>query len=339
MRKSFLWQAAVVAVGVCVHGLAEADEVLPRITAPLNGQVFEPGSVVQLRVDPGSSPTDNDAAVIAQLDMENSVLTRLPPPNYEAAWTLPTSFSGQLQLKAVVKTGLGLVETTPLSIIVRASESPESLSIHVPDSIYLGSEPTDIPAEISVRGKYFDGKDLPLTEAVTGTSYTSSEPSVVSVDPNGVLSPLDTGVSIITVSNGGVSATAGISVRSVALGLEDVVEVTASAGVTKSGFRQVLGTDRYSQQVTVKCIGQKPFAYPLSIVVSNLTPGVTLVSTFNYTRTITPIGSGIVRMIPGITNAPYFLMPGEVATGTLTFRNPFGVPLSYDARVFSGSKL
>jgi hypothetical protein len=64
---------------------------------------------------------------------------------------------------------------------------------------------------VDVEGVYSDGITRDITDA--GTTYVSSDPSVVSVDGEGKMRPHKLGEAVITVSNAGVTATIPVTVR------------------------------------------------------------------------------------------------------------------------------
>ena len=116
----------------------------------------------------------------------------------------------------------------------------DSLSIS-PDSFTLTS--AGETRQLTVTGTYSDGNTEDLTAASTGTTYTSSNPDVALVSPDGLVTAgTANGTAIITATNTGISASASVEVYiDVTL---PVVTITSPAdGVTLTSPQvTVLGT-------------------------------------------------------------------------------------------------
>ena len=80
-----------------------------------------------------------------------------------------------------------------------------------PDSFTLTTFSSS--AQLSVTGTWFDGTSSDLTGASDGTTYSTSDPTVASVGPNGLVTAIDTGTATISVFNSGLSAVASVNVQ------------------------------------------------------------------------------------------------------------------------------
>jgi len=68
---------------------------------------------------------------------------------------------------------------------------------------------------LSVTGLYDDGIGRTITSPATGTTYMSSDPSIVTVSAEGALQPEINGVATVVVSNGAVQDSIPVDVRGV----------------------------------------------------------------------------------------------------------------------------
>jgi hypothetical protein len=105
-------------------------------------------------------------------------------------------------------------------------------------------------------------------------------------------------------------------------------EVTSTVKAVISAFSLNRVTNLYSGTVTITNIGATPIARPISVVLTNLTAGVT--------------AAGAAGEAPGL--GPYYLAPGAAALGPkqsvavpVQFRNPSTLRITFTVRTFSGS--
>jgi hypothetical protein len=87
---------------------------------------------------------------------------------------------------------------------------------------------------------------------------------------------------------------------------------------------------RSVQTVTVKNISTTTIKGPISLVLDQLTAGVTLYKPTGYTSVMLPAGSPYL-------NATVNLAPGQSASFQLQFTNPGNIGFSYQARVLAGT--
>ncbi len=127
---------------------------------------------------------------------------------YEVSVTLPERASGTLTISARSNTYDGTRFTAhkaqPVTIIVRRSTPPDRLIVESSSDIITPRPANDRnPPRVSVKGIY-NGVEVTLNQSVTGTTYVSSDTSIVTVDSEGVLTPVSLGRAVITVENQGV---------------------------------------------------------------------------------------------------------------------------------------
>jgi len=115
-----------------------------------------------------------------------------------------------------------------------------------------------------------------------------------------------------------------------------IQDVTNQIQATFSGFRYNRLTKRYVQNVTITNITNIPIEAPVSIVLTNLTQGVSLFNATGTTTFVKPIGSPYRTVNVGSDN---ILAPGESVSTTLEFTNPNNLPISYDILVLAGASV
>lgn len=106
------------------------------------------------------------------------------------------------------------------------------------------------------------------------------------------------------------------------------VEVTSSISAIPSAFALNRLTQLYTGSVKLTNVGATPIQRPISMVLANLTPGVTATGTSG-----TAPGIGPYYLAPGTLA----LAPGESVTVPVQFSNPTNVRISFVTRVFSGA--
>jgi hypothetical protein len=106
------------------------------------------------------------------------------------------------------------------------------------------------------------------------------------------------------------------------------VDVSAQVRVTTSAFVYYRTTQTYRGTLTVTNISASPINRPLTIVLTNLTPGVTALNTAG-----TLPGQGPYYVAPG----PGTLNPGASVQVAVEFSNPANAKISFVAKTFSGT--
>jgi hypothetical protein len=115
-----------------------------------------------------------------------------------------------------------------------------------------------------------------------------------------------------------------------------IQNVTNQLQMTFSGFRYNRLTRRYVQSVTITNITGIPIEAPVSIILVNLTQGVSLFNATGTTTFIEPIGSPYKTVNVGNDN---ILSPGESVSVVFEFTNPNNLPISYNVLVLAGASI
>ena len=189
---------------------------------------------------------------------------------------------------------------------------------------------------IGVRGYYANDVYRNITLAALGTTYTSSDPAIVTVNPEGVLTPVSPGVTYIVVDHRGVKAFAQVEV----LGPDGAdlppTDQTAKVVIDAGGFRLDRASGRYLQSVTIQNTSALPLWFPLNLVVADLPAEVELRSANGLTKIVPPLGLPRTSLYYADAVRKDFFMPGDTLTVILSFVNNTGVPITYTPRVYSG---
>jgi hypothetical protein len=319
------------------------------ITSPAEGTVVRPGATVRVKVSVDTALVQPQVIEFLANISVPGIIGLLPPveiavPPYEADIAIPIDASGSMTIEAGGQTTGGESILGPkVKLYVIPDETPTHIEVNSTFLLKLPPTPgVPLPAgQISVYGyyggeirRYIGGALSPMF----GTTYTSTNPSIATVTPEGVLTPVAPGVAYVTVANRGVKAFAQVEV----LGPDGAdlppADQTAKVAVGASGFRLDRATGRYLQSVTVKNTSTLPLWFPLNLIVADLPPNVELrgEAKGGRTETITPLDTRYVYLRYADAVRKDFFMPGDTLTVTLSFVNNTGVPITYTPRVYSG---
>lgn len=297
-----------------------------RIVSPADGQEFAPGQAVTLEVDVSSSLQATDAQVSAQglgiLKTEDfqfqPVDGRAFLTHFKAGFVIPDHFAGSLVLEPGVFAGSpDVILGDALTIHVSPSTAPQEL-VFTNRNYFLS--PGQEETQIYVTGKFKGGTERDLTSPVTGTTYTSSDPAVISVDQEGLCRTAGRGMAVITVENRGVRGF-------VMFVVEDEqkpnasVDLTGRVSIARGSQREEENGLRIIQPVTVTNASNLPLTGPLWLKIDGLTEG----SRSN--------DGGIVPVsLPDGLN----LFPGQSVKLELTFLVWQDVKVDYTLKLFHG---
>ncbi|HEX9505585.1 MAG TPA: Ig-like domain-containing protein, partial [Acidimicrobiia bacterium] len=154
-----------------------------------------------------------------------SVLNRSAKVQADGSWVLPNvpSNIGRVRVRATcVDNGVTRSGQSDYFTITRngatkvpdilfddASPVPSRLDVTVADATFHSVGAT---AQLATRATYPGGATLDVTQALRGTNYTSSNPAIVSVSDDGLVTARAGGIAIITALNDGASGLLRLSV-------------------------------------------------------------------------------------------------------------------------------
>jgi pimeloyl-ACP methyl ester carboxylesterase len=307
-----------------------APSPLVVITAPTNGQTFAPGDMltVNVQVDPASNATD---VVIGMPPLPLASTTRLDVTNFQATVTIPATFSGPMTITPIgLDAAQNEIQGASITINVKPPVAPARVAFA---QEYYYIDPSVASEQLSLVGYYGDGTQLDLTTSVTGTSYVSSNPAVVTVSSDGLATVFGPGIAVITGTNGPVEDFALFVIENAALPLPPE-NVTSDFTIQQSGYRLDRTRGFFVQTVVVTNTSNLPIPGSGYFILSGLTDGVSLVNKSGVTATVLP-GSSFVTL--PLSPDGRTLAPGQSSTLTLQFLNPNRSAIGYSTSIYRTS--
>ena len=158
--------------------------------------------------------------VFAQLNQNCtvSVLNRNVQVNADGSWVLPNipANSGQVKARATcVQNGLttsgeSAFFTVPVNGAVNLPDIVIGSASQIPVSLTLTPAPVSLASigqttQLTVTAIYPDNTTKNVSAASTGTNYTTSNPAIISISPNGLLTAVASGTVVIQAINDGAS--------------------------------------------------------------------------------------------------------------------------------------
>ena len=303
---------------------ASADDARVRIVSPAAGQQFAPGDKVSIVVEIAPSLRATDGGVglggLGSAKAKNFTATR-----FTADFVIPEHYAGPLTLWPDVSAG-GTVLGPKVSIKVRPLTPPKRLT---PLNRYNHvSLPQTHPEQLRVKGHYAKGVERDLSSSASGTTFVSSNASVVSVDPDGVCTVMANGLAVITIENGGVRDFVAFVVEDPARP-SPPIDLSGQVSIRPGGLRLESNprvVRSHYQQVTITNTAALPLAGPLFLAITGLPKGV-----------IAYGGDGGGRHSLALPDQGLGLLPGQSVTVGLEFLNQGSASIEYTAKVYHGT--
>ena len=176
-----------------------------KITAPGNGSIVHPGQEITVTI-----------AATEGFVVKEAVASIAGSSHYEQITALPVTFSDTVPLDAAGEVAVGVFGSDVSGnlgidlITLNMAQTATLQSLEVEPKEFLidvdwnGNIKSNYYPYISVAGNYSDGVIRDIQDF--GTTYTSSNPAIVSVDNKGKIQVNKAGAAVITVSNSGVNA-------------------------------------------------------------------------------------------------------------------------------------
>lgn len=309
---------------------SEGTQVVSGTTFTL--EVDTPGETLPLQVEVVGSGGTGGGMFSAQEVGIPPVVLDVPVP-----WALTGPFSISVS-GTNGDPGTMVVKTASKEISLMAIPDPSEVpvSIRTPSRIVLKPPVVGEPADaknLYTTAEYTDGRWRDVSLGVFGTVYASSDPSIATVNADGLVSAVSAGIAFIKVEYQGVSDWVQVSVKD---GYQaPVIDYTGQIAINAGEFRLDPGSGLFVQQVSFTNETDWPIPEPISIVVSGLPEGVNMPENRNETRQVEPLGSPIVPVILPLDKR--FLRPGEMASVVFKFRNKDRLPVRYNARLVGGA--
>jgi hypothetical protein len=192
-----------------------------EITQPLPGSRVQAGDKVLVQTQPGVGENLKSVLIMADRIDKSSIISQ-PPFNFE--FIIDPTFTGVLTIFADGKLEDGTIIKKKVQINVALPKGVVLKSIEAePNTVFLsklpeGSDPKRVRVfevkSLSVGGVYSDGVEREITSSSAGTTYTSSNESVVKVDVNGKVTAQGVGTATITVKSSNLKTVVQVIVKS-----------------------------------------------------------------------------------------------------------------------------
>jgi len=246
-----------------------------NLISPAAGAIFTNGDTINMVVE--LTPPLTVANTVGAT-LEN--LTHLSANwnsglSFSTSFLVPTGISGPLTITPDFTDINGNhFNGAPVVVGIRPSGTPVSIALQQHN--FLVSPGAD-DQQLYLNGTYADGSVLDLTSHFTGTTYTSSNESVVRVNSEGLVQIVGQGFASIAARTGTLSDFATFVVEDLASPLAPA-DLTSQVSISRSGFRLDRKSGFFVQDLTITNNSAVALPASLYLVFSGLTPGVTLVN-------------------------------------------------------------
>jgi hypothetical protein len=186
-----------VAIGVALARPAAAIDIV----SPARDTVVAAGGTVTIVVAPSAGETITDVAVTSGVSAVRGTPRTNPPGAFEATVHVPLDRVGSFFIGAVATLSTG----DPAFDYVRIQVDPGALDTLAASAPLVMSTIGQV-VQVGVKGMFADGVRRDLSDPDTGTTYTSSNTTVLGVDPSGLIQARTAGTSTVQVSNRGKTA-------------------------------------------------------------------------------------------------------------------------------------
>jgi hypothetical protein len=307
MKKILLGFFIIVLMMSVLDRPALADDAGVRIVSPKQKQVFAPGDAIDLEVEFPSSLHATDGFVSTK-GMGSLQAREFIGTHFKAALIIPDNYAGPLELIPWVVVAGESIAGAPLTVHVRPKTAPQELRF-INRNNFLSPDDKDV--QVYVSGKYSDGIELDLSSSVTGTTFTSNNSAVITVDGNGLCTIAGKGQAVVTVENNGVRGFIMFVVED-PKDPNPPVDITDKVSIVCANQREEEGGHRVIQEVTVTNKTDLPIIGPFSLKAMDVPNGA---RSYGDTFTVSPADG--LNLFPGqsVTLEATFLLWQEANIG------------------------
>lgn len=175
------------------------------ITSPAPGTEVSPGAVITVAVQP--NPGVSVESVLVAGPSAVAVDNAAP---FEVQLQIPIESIGDFTIEALGRNSQGQMFTSNTVLLnVRTKSTLNSIEILPRDPLLLG--PGDSTG-LTVIGTYSDGVTRNLGSAGAGTTFSSVEPEIATVSPDGVITAVTSGFTTILARNGDVQDSVTVTI-------------------------------------------------------------------------------------------------------------------------------
>ena len=205
--KSASVTAVALLASLCLSHPAGAVEIV----APKDGEVIPIGSDLVIQVQP--SPGDDiDRVYLAHSDEH---MKHNPQTGYfEQRIKLRGDSLGPIEIEVWSKSSKGVLSTAKVTVHVNLPPVLPLISLRIhAEQRKLVLEAVGEKRDLQVIGEFPDGTVRFISKAAFGTTYQSRNEKIAKVDPNGMVTAVGIGETIIVVRNGDKQAQARVIVK------------------------------------------------------------------------------------------------------------------------------
>jgi pimeloyl-ACP methyl ester carboxylesterase len=315
------------------HGAATVPASSIIVTAPATGAMFGNSDTISITVSvaAGITVTGYGASVSgAGLFPGTGLSTGAGGSTFQVSVPLNAYSVGPVTITPYIFDGTGAYDPgTPATVVEQYTGAPLA-SVQLSDHNFLTLLPGATQA-LFLMGTYSDGAGpFDISSSLMGTTWSSSNTSVLTVDQSGNVTIAAVGTAVVTAQNGTLSDWATFVVEDPATPLAPI-DYTSQFAIQATGLRLDRNTGFYVQTVTLTNTSDLPLTGPLYLVVSGLPAQVSLAGIDGVTANIAPVGSGYFTL--PLAGYGLTTTPGQVMNLEFQFLDPNEVELSYSLQI------
>lgn len=198
----------VAALAVLVTVLAVPPAAALTIVAPAAGTTVAPGATVLVTVVPDATEQVTAVAVGLGDNPVDATPSTATPGGFDAQVTVPTSWVGPHFIIAIASLASGSAVVDYVRVNIEPGDL-RVLTVSAPSTLTTIGQ----VEQVTVQGTFNDGVTRFIGLPERGSTYVSSNESVLGVNPNGLIQARAKGVAELTVTNRGKTAKTVVNVN------------------------------------------------------------------------------------------------------------------------------
>ena len=230
-----------------------------KIVEPLEGDVLITGEEMTITVEP-----------VEGFDLEwvdvgpPGATKKIDMAPFSMNFTVPNDKIGSINIMALGGNSVPQMTMDEITVVIQTNATLQSLNAGAMKKFRVtnsGVEESLIDFHISeeigphhliVEGVYSDGIKRKLRSSSTGTTYTSHDEGIVTVDENGLVTIQGVGETTITVSNSGVSTDVSVNIEKKWVSLADKETILPVTEINIAPLSNIAGWHNSDLEITLK---------------------------------------------------------------------------------------